>query len=164
MSEVKLEWVRKAERLKYGQTPFDKLPKKQLLRLVCMYHSALVSTASNLRMSRVGQEAHPYWDSIRGSGGRSIAKAEYLERLAGGASDVGREKIYRCFYRSADQVLFPGLNERRGPWYICETCKQMASRMEDGAPSRFCKCSGAWRPFTLADIRPDLVCNLDGEQ
>ncbi len=149
--------MRDARRLKYGQTPWDRLSRKELLLLLCRYHSALSSAASCLRMSRVGSEDHPYFGPD-GSAGHAIAKADFIMRLAGEDMDAGSEKIYRQFFRSATSVLFPGVPLNRGlsPWYICETCGQMLSGSVD-PPSRLCKCDGAWRPFRMSDIRPDLA-------
>lgn len=158
---MKIKGLRQAARLKYGQTPWDRLSKRRLLRLIISYHAALSSTASCLRVSRCGNENHPYW--AQGVGGRALAEAHWLLDIA--KTDIARERLYRKFFRSVNESLFPGAEwgmDRWG-WWICETCGEMMANHTNN-PQRCCKCEGAWRPFRLSDIRPDLVCPELGDE
>lgn len=155
MSRPKMK-MRNVKRLKYGQTPWDRLTKKELLLMVCRYHSALSSAASCLWMMH---SENVYW-SVKGSGGRALAKADFLRNISGEDSDLGAEKIYRSFFRYTDEVLFPGLAlDTLGPWQICDTCGAMVKVIIGGSPSHFgsTKCSGHFREFRMEDIRKDLA-------
>jgi hypothetical protein len=147
--------IRKASRLKYGQTPWDLLTKEELLLMVCRYHQALSSTASCLRQFRIGAE-NPAFFSLEGSGGIALALVEFLEKLCGDDKYVGSERIYRSFFRSTYALLFPGVEVGNWKkWWICETCGNMSASKTPPA-LKTCRCAGAWRPFRMADIRPDL--------
>src|ERR1041384_8670813 len=64
--------------LQWGETPFDKLSREEMLMLLCKFYSALNSTRSVLSTSEAMQmqvEAkHPFWGPD-GVGGRALAKA-----------------------------------------------------------------------------------------
>lgn len=147
---------RKAADLKWSETPWDFLTREELLLMVCRYHSALISLASCVRMSRVGNKDHPYY-GVDGSAGRAITKADFLAHLCGDDTDDGADKIYRSFFRPVGNLLFPGVALGRfGNWYICESCGAMVSSPSTDTPSKLCKCDGTWRPARMSDIRPDL--------
>lgn len=152
--------IRQASRLRYGQTPWDRLSRTELLLMVCRYHDALSSAASCLRVMRCQDDNSPYWALPGGEGGRALAKWDFLDTISSQNSDTAHEKIYRAFFRSAGRVLFPGVNLGGWhKWWICEACGQMSATADtfDGKPKRPCHCSDSeWRPFRLSDIRPDL--------
>jgi hypothetical protein len=109
---------KRASKLKWGETPFDDLSRAELLRLVQAYHSAVVSAQSVIAMHAEGTPS-PYWNA-NGSGGRALAKANELMKLAGERDpDPASEKIYRSFFRTADVLLFPHLRyERFNNWGV----------------------------------------------
>ena len=135
---------KKGRTLKWGETPFDDLDRGELLRLVQAYHSALISSRSVMLMQAQAQPS-AYWGS-EGSGGRALAKTNYLYDLSGNnAADPASEKIYRCFFRTADALLFPFLKEERfNNWGVNKKGEMCAPyRPEDG-----------FRPLKWQDVLP----------
>lgn len=151
--------MRKAKKLKYGETPFDKLSPEEMKRALCRAYSAVSCLASCLRITRCADETSPFW-SMRGSGGRALAKAEAV--LDPVEKEFDGESIYRAYFRYADDLLFSpevGFN-----WAYCPTCKQMVGPSGDKPPSwgkvcreamPFGKCDSVLRPLEWADLKAE---------
>jgi hypothetical protein len=136
---------KKAVKLKWGETPFDSLSRAELLRLVQAYHSALTSTSSCLKMSRAINEDSPYWGED-GSGGRALAKSDFLFSLCGAAgTDQARERIYRSFFRTADTLLFGAKPGSFDDWGIKIGGDEMIAPRRDDP---------AYRPIEWRDLLP----------
>lgn len=168
--------IRNASHLTYGQTPWDLLTREELLLMVCRYHATMTSLASCLRMARAidSSNGDPDPNSLYfgpgGSGGIALAQADYMERIDGEDKatedgDLARDNVYRMFFRSACDVLFPDITTgRQIGWYLCEKCGTMIGNGNKvDPPKRFCACDAVWRPFRMSDIRPDLDVDTDVE-
>lgn len=145
----------KHKSLKWGETPWDDMPRKDLLREVQRMYSALTSAQSAL-YAMSNAESSPWWSNV-GTGGRALEKVKQaLEAYDDGGR--WRESIYRSFFRYADDLLFRGV----GPgWMICDECQQMTGRPLDGEQSAtciLCEMKGnpgrPTRPLTWSDVAP----------
>lgn len=136
---------KKARKLEWGETPFDDLSRAELLRLVQAYHSATVA-ARSVMATMAEMTPSSYWGT-EGSGGRALAKANHLMRLAGEDDpDPASEKIYRSFFRAADTLLFPYLKEvdKWSDWGINEQGEMCAPRRQEEG----------WRAIEWRDVVP----------
>lgn len=168
------------KQLKWGQTPFDRMTKKELTRHAQRMYSALSSCMSVIGMQQamdrfqVAQakgsdpdalsldQLHPYW-GCDGSGGRALEKARQALVLVDQPYD--KEVIYTSFFRYADDLLFDGsqFNVVTG-WVVCPKCGTMlGSRLKDSGKNRLegkacsesglSQCDGIFRPITWEDLK-----------
>lgn len=138
------------KKLKWGQTPWDKLSREELLRTVQRYHSALSSLDSCMSMSRAMQPESLYWGKT-GSGGRALAKSgAILDDIHG---RFFAEDIYRSFFRYADDLLFPAAADEFGPWGICLQ-GHMWAPFRDGEVCSILTCKGPMRRLQWSDLSP----------
>ncbi len=141
----------KPRKLKWGQTPWDELPREDLLLQVQRLYSALNSTRSALKLTSHGQERSPFW-SIVGTGGRALHKADQ-------ALDAARMKytdgdLFGIFFRYADDLLF-GRPIGYG-WMICPA-GHLTARTERPAPVACVVCpkpNPEVRPIAWRDLKP----------
>lgn len=136
--------------LKWGTTPWDDMPREELLRHVQRLYSAAISARCALRLSAHGDRSG-FWGK-RGTGGNAIAKCEHAMREA--APDFFEEEgdLYSGFFRYAADLLFPGVSGFG--WRICE-CGQMFAADPEGRPCAECLfCKKPTRPITWADLKP----------
>jgi hypothetical protein len=149
--------------LEWGQTPWDRLSREELLREVQRYYAALTETRSALAMQSNFAPAASFW-SVIGSGGFALAMANsVLSRVD--ADDQACESAFRSFFRYAYELLFPDVPQRTH-WAICDTCGRMVGHPESragvlcasatGAP-----CTGTMRAFTWEDLAPKLQARAD---
>lgn len=143
-------------KLGWGETPWDDMTKEELLREVQRMFSALQAAQSIVLQARLGNEHVPFWGPS-GQGGRALMKVKavltpYEE------DDSFREKIYKMFFRAADDLLFPGLDAIRSGWVICDKCQSMVAGMRSESPPETCmRCreeGPKLRPITWADLAP----------
>lgn len=147
------------EKLKWGETPFDRLTPEEARLMMCRMYSAITCLRSCMRMARTANPESPYWGR-NGSGGLAIAKAdEVVEPLD---QAYGSESIYRSFFRYADDLLFSGEKADTGfQWSVCPKCKVMMGPGPDrprldGQPCRGTqKCDGVMRPLIWDDLKPE---------
>lgn len=141
--------------LKWGQTPWDNLPREELLRHVQRLYAALVAARSALSLVGHG-EASGFWDRRRGSGGRALAQSDIAlgKALAGHDS----ENVYRSFFRYAVDLLF--LPELGRYWTACDGCTSFWGDEQGnlaGKPCRECAALGRHsirRPLEWRDLAP----------
>ncbi len=113
--------------LKYGETPWDNLPRETLLREVQRMYAAIISLNSALRLCRANDRGG-FW-SVPGDGMSSTDRGG----TGGHALEMARsiieplheqhesENIYRAFFRYAVDLLFsPSLGFS---WTACNGCK-----------------------------------------
>lgn len=146
------------KKLKWGQTPFHKMTKAQLLAQSIKMYDALVSTRSVLRQYELGYEDTPYW-SRQGSGRRALEKANQVVEPMETA--YGSDQIYRNYYRYANDLLWDKSKADFGhDWTVCPVCGIMLGSLEhvgqtcDEALSGPKKCQGVMRQLTWDDIKP----------
>lgn len=141
------------KKLKWGETPWEKLDRDELLREVQRLYSAGLSMACCLKMARASDVYSPYWGP-RGSGGRALAKWDTINEPL--EKKFGNEEIYRAFYRYADDLLFsPGLGSN---WVICDVCGGMLGNPEKPAKAHVehcfrCEEDRQFRPIEWKDLR-----------
>ena len=139
--------------LKWGETPFTHMTHEELLFAANQMYAACVSARSVLRMSSMRGD-HYYWDPQEGSGGRALNKLDQVVEPT--EEKYSPEKIYRSFFRYADDVLFT--NVSKSLWAICPECGVMTSPCEGSNAGRRCgdilrsECNGVVRLLELGDL------------
>jgi hypothetical protein len=112
--------------LKYGETPWDKLTRKELLREVQRMYAAIVSMNSVIHLCK-RDEVGGFWsipgDGLSfnnggGSGGRVIEMARMI--LVPLHTKFDSENIYRAYFRYAVDLLFSP--ELGFGWTACDGC------------------------------------------
>ena len=119
----------KKRTLKWGATPWDDMPREELLRETQRLYAALNSSHHALAMTGHGQTSG-FWDRGNGSGGQALAMGEMVLGAIHARHDS--ENIYRMFFRYAVDLLFtPKLGFG---WAICDKCGQMIGAQPGGDP------------------------------
>lgn len=145
--------------LKFGETPWDDMPREELLREVQRMYSALVSARGVLREAQRGEEHSPYWKKNVpdhrgvgggwGSGGEALLKVEQaLAPYLDARGDDGN--TYDAFFRYANAILFDGLLV----WKVCDACEQFVGNYDGLAIDKCHLCGGDVRPLAWDDLRP----------
>lgn len=136
--------------LKFGETPWDDMPREKLLREVQRMYSALVAVQGPLNLFKIQDSTSPFW-SIRGTGGRAFAKVEQC------LAPYPDEPAYTSFFRYAVDLLFEGLGSK---WMICGKCQGMTGSFDDNPPASCAMChvkgeqGGTMRPIRWDDLKP----------
>lgn len=138
--------------LKWGETPFDRMSREELLRHAQRLYAAAESMESELEAHQYGREESPYW-AEGGAGWNALTQGS--QAVAAASEGFDREEIYRMFFRYARDLLFDGVGNR---WRICPKCRVMAGRAWNGdsltgAPCVSPKCDGVLRKITWEDLK-----------
>lgn len=150
--------------LKWGETPWNKLSRDELLREVQRMASALNSAHHVLRQFSSFQPDSPFW--VAGSGYAAMEKTrQALVRM----KQYEDDDVYHSFFRYADDLLFerkPGDHIGFG-WMVCPDCNVMYGEGTDGYVFDLrgaCKltCRRPLRPLAWDDMKPaeDTDANL----
>lgn len=167
-------------KLKWGQTPFDRMTKKELTRHAQRMYAALLSCRSVIDMDRLTNafrvaqangsvpdissldQLSPYWGND-GAGGRTLEKANQAIDLVQAPYD--QDDIYNSFFRYANDLLFDSSRFHIATgWIVCPKCGLMfGSRMKDSgrnnlegkacSESGLSQCDGILRPITWEDFK-----------
>ena len=151
------------KRLSWGQTPFHRMTKKQLLVHAMRMYSALESTRSALAISKHNESSHPYW--INGTGGRALEKAEQALQHVNKGFDM--ENVYRSFFRYGIDLLFDDTDKIgiKTKWGVCDKCDcmyggnnagiEIGEPLKDtvGQPCITPNCDGVLRALTWGDLK-----------
>lgn len=128
---------RKKKALRFGETPFHRMPKKQLLRVTFRLYAALSAAHSMNRQAQAADECiqrnNPYW----GPEGRG-AKILEMGRQALEAAQAGfpSDEVYGAFFRYAQDLLFESTALRlTSGWTICDQCGWMLGANGKGETS-----------------------------
>lgn len=143
---------KRKKKVKWGETPLDRLTKKQLLTEANRMASALMA-ANGVLCQFVGDTHHPFWGS-EGRGGRAIEKCAQAMVLFEG---YDAENVYRSYFRYCDDVLFDNAKVKLGfGWHVCDLCGNMVAgdHVEVDNPCRDHKCGGKLRKIEAIDIEP----------
>lgn len=136
--------------LKWGQTPWDNMPREELLRHVQRLYSATLSARSALRLASHGERSG-FWGR-GGTGGGALAKCEHAMHEA--APDFFEEQgdLYDRFFRYAVDLLFPaGI----GFGWVIGACGHMFGGDQHGRTPTECHfCKKPLRPLTWEDMKP----------
>ncbi len=151
--------------LKWGQTPWDKMSKEELLHEVWRMYSAMRALYSVVKMDRERSDAITitHYFGRNGVGGNALEKGrQILEPLFGQYKD-GEGDLYRSFFRYADDLLFDqstGYTMIGGLWHVCPECGTMIGdnprgESSNGKPCHMGKkdCKGIMRPLTWDDLK-----------
>lgn len=140
----------------WGQTPWDDMPREELLRETQRLYYATEHLLGALEQVKLGNESHwlfgPKSIPTRAMALGTHALAPYRRGNAQ-ASD-----IYRAFFRTAAELLFPGIV--RDGWHVCE-CGEMTSTPLEGEHDLICTACAfqgrkpaPMRPIQWSDMAP----------
>lgn len=110
------------KKLQWGETPWDDLPRDDLLREVQRMFWALQSAKSILGMFKGRNELSSFWGE-QGSGGKALDRSSQIIDPLYQAYDA--ESVYKAFFRYAASLLFDVPDEEK--WLICPVCGGMWS-------------------------------------
>lgn len=166
-------------RLRWGQSPFDAMTKKELLHEVRRMYGAIIASYSVMGMASGVDSNHPYWGSD-GSGGRAL---EMLRQIHDDVEPNDRiaEDVYKCFYRYANDLLFDrSAGYRIGfGWAVCPKCGRMwgdsylsgggkvsnvGSICRDMHNGTLDQCDGVLRPLAWSDLDPKKDPEMEGRE
>jgi hypothetical protein len=142
-------------KLRWGETPFDRMDRAELLRFARRAYAALDSARSALSIIRGPcDERDPFW----GAGGTGGDALSYC-RIVLTPFEKDADDIYRFYFRPAGSLLWPELpkSETR---LICDNCgqwiAQRGSTLDLAHPAFLMKqgCPPEMRQMTLADVAP----------
>lgn len=154
----------KKKSLKWGETPWDKMKKPELLREVWRMYSALRSLYSVVKMD-AATSTNPYFYSKTGVGGNALEKGRQIIEPLFRQYKEGESDIFRSFFRYADDLLFDqsvGYTMIGSRWTVCPECGVMIGdnpkgESSVGKPCHMGKkdCAGIMRPLLWDDLRKD---------
>lgn len=105
--------------LKWGETPWDDLTKKELLREVQKMYSAINSANSCLKLLSSNGMNSSFWKT-EGTGGHALNKCtEIINNLH---ENYSAEDIYYAFFRYVDDIFFEFKSDG---WVVCNKCNKM---------------------------------------
>lgn len=150
----------KKKRLEWGETPWDAMPREELLREVQRGYSALTAARGVLSMTKALDPSSPFWIGPYGTGGRALAKCNAVVEPIEARFDG--EDIYRSFFRYADDLLFG--TEIGSGWRVCPNGHMFASNLTDLSAETCSICKGAMRAITWADLAPKAAPDQSEER
>jgi hypothetical protein len=150
-------WKWTFRKLEWGETPWDDMPREQLVREVQRMYSALILARGPLINGKRREESSPYWRR-GGVGGDAIDRVEQaLSPYKNDESDGGGyEPAYRSFFRYAVDLLFDGHGSN---WAVCENEHMIGAYFSDRPETcSLCRETGkgevSMRPITWDDLQP----------
>lgn len=134
--------------LPFGKTPWDDMPRDELLVEMKRFYSALNDSRCALNILR-GEEVVGYW-GLRGTGGTAMAKAD--EAMA--PYEDMAEDLYKAYFRYADDLLFKApVGFQFG---VCLNCKKSFGNYDHDpprVPGRCTNCGGPMRALCWDDMK-----------
>jgi hypothetical protein len=144
--------------LKWGETPWDKMTREELMREVQRSYAAVEGAHGVLDQLRFGTESNPFW-SNEGVGGRAMSRLNaILDPIKAKYNEV-----YHSFFRYATPLLFDEPNK----WVVCPECGTMlkglvgketsamvGSKCGDNMPGAAKSCPGVMRWVEWSDMQP----------
>jgi hypothetical protein len=140
----------KPENLEWGQTPFDDMTRDEMLHELKTQFNAIMAASAALHVLSWHDKDSPFWQ-YHGTGGRAKMQIDSVTERVNNGSDDGLEAISGCYFRYADQLLFPEL-AGRDEWSI-----NGEGQMITGDPAHVPAVWGwnmDWRKITLDDLKP----------
>lgn len=152
--------------LNWGETPWDKMTREELLREVQRMYAAVNAADSVLNLMRIDENGNRREDGFWGKGGTAGRAHEMTRQIAEPLwNEYDREQMYDGFFRYANDLLFDrSTGYRIGfGWAVCPVCGDMYGETGDGRSSigRPCNehlredCPGVLRPLTWDDMQPE---------
>jgi hypothetical protein len=142
------ESIRQAP-LEWGETPWDRMSREELVRSAAKLYIALLSARTVLRFGKIADEERsggtlsPFWKNS-GLGGETLRHAEEATEIAG----FEAEDIYRAFSRYGADLLF---EDGGFGWRVCPA-GHMLGRSPDGPTTVCTLCGAETRPIVWADL------------
>jgi hypothetical protein len=138
--------------LRWGETPWDGLPREALLREVQRMYAALVAARSALKC--LSDPSSSFWSPLVGTGGLALVKIQKAVGPVEGEWNDGNEVAYDTFFRYANDLLF-GPEVGHG-WAACDGCPHLLGGGDAaGKPCVFCAKDGRRairRPLEWKDL------------
>ena len=148
--------------LKWGETPFDNLSKKELLYLVKKMYSAVYTAQTVLNILKRHESDSVFWQ--KGSGYEVLEKINLcIDPIL---QEYDSEDIYYAYYRYANDLLFR--RELGFNWVICSECgsmigsentnerqKRIGQRCDEILKKY--KCNGIFREITWDDLQKNNI-------
>lgn len=146
-------------KLKPLTTPWDNMPREELIREMQKAYSALLSAHSVLLNVKGVSSNQTFWTAPEGRGGRAVSKVEAV--FSTYKQQFEDYQFYGEFFRTCDPLLFPELGEN---WVICEKCgtmtqstpyydaQKIGKTCSEGNFGGAGNCEGILRWMTWADI------------
>lgn len=150
-------WKWHHRKLQFGETPWDDMPREQLLRETQRMYAALIASRGVLWISQRDNEYSLYWKR-GGCGGEAVEMVEqalspYYDREHSGG---GYEPAYNSFFRYAVDLLFDGCGSN---WMVCDNGDMVGSyegKVHTVCP--LCRDRGkgevSMRPLKWSDLAP----------
>ena len=152
-------------KLKWGQTHWNNMNQKKLIREAQKMYSAIISMESVLKMIGTTEGNNPFWGES-GSAGRALNKSRQIIRPL--EKKYGDDyQMYGNFYRYANSLLFEGEEK----WEICPKCGKMIGSISD--IGKKCTesfggkkdCLGIMRELKWKDLEPvNSITPLKGKE
>jgi hypothetical protein len=137
---------RKPRELEWGETPWDDMPREELLREMQRAYAAVNAARSVLGILQ-GPDPSAFWKP-RGSGYRALAMCTAVTSRVEERFDS--ESVYRAFYRYAVDVLFAP--ELGFGWAVCENGHMVGAGNDMRPPTKCFQCKKPMRPIEWRDI------------
>ncbi len=136
--------------LDYGESPFDRWTREQLVRFAQRSYYALSNARGALSLLQVGDAGSVFW-ADQGTGGTAMAMADAVVREVGYDAEAGSEEsenLYRMFYRPFGHLLFADAVTASGEplfpvRWVCDSCDVW--REPYHPPPRDSPPGGSWR-------------------
>lgn len=149
-------WKWASRKLGWGETPWDDMPREQLLREVQRMYSALISARGSLINGQRFDSENPYWKR-GGCGGEAVEMVEQaLSPYKGDHQGNGYEPAYDTFFRYANDLLFDGCGSN---WMVCDNGDMVGSYTgKQHTVCELCRARGKgevpMRPLQWSDLDP----------
>ncbi|MHD0644161.1 hypothetical protein ACYPKM_00825 [Pseudomonas aeruginosa] len=141
--------------LEWGQTPFDKLSREELLLHCSRLYSATRALQSTLAMLTAPMKSKDFASLSLEKGRQALAKVD---------EGFSQESIYKAYYRYADDLLFentPKVMVGEG-WVLCPKCQGMygggsvkeGTLCNEAMPAPNNPCDGLLRKLEWSDLQP----------
>lgn len=132
--------------LEWGETPWDDMPREELVRETQRLYAALVEARRVLESYGCGDSKNPFWQR-GGDGGDAL---EMAGEALGTYGDV-RAVLYRSFFRYAVGLLFPGVG---ADWHVCVACGLIIGSDERADVIHDGHARAPTRPIEWRDLAP----------
>jgi hypothetical protein len=141
---------------RFVETPWDSLPREELLRHVQRAWSTIVGLEECLVMAQRLAPSSEYWGP-EGSGGRALEKARQVRASVNLPRGSERDEALSAgYFRYADDLLFDRMTSVPVGygWLVCEREGGAWAPARNGPPPSACpRCGGPLRPIAWTDLQ-----------
>jgi hypothetical protein len=150
-------------KLKWGETPWDKMTKKECIRSAQMLYSAMLSCRYPMKIQQMSEPNSPFWSDPEGFGHHAVGVL--TQALDSIHDHYDESKMYDVFFAYANDFLFTNSWQKHR---ICPECGTIMSISTGAYPQedvlgKPCKevyirrdknCDGIFREYTWNDLTP----------